>query len=106
MPSTSQLAILCALLWIAAAPLAHADQLADIKHKGDLVCGVLATDEPMSFVDPQTRTIIGYEVDLCKAVARKIGVTATVKQVAVARANSGASARSRGHPCRDPHAHP
>jgi polar amino acid transport system substrate-binding protein len=66
------------------AQLAYADQLADIKHKGELVCGVLATDEPMSFVDPQTRTIIGYEVDLCRVVARKIGVTATVKQVAVA----------------------
>ena len=62
---------------------AHADQLADIKHKGELVCGVLATDEPMSFVDPATRTIVGYEVDLCQAVARRIGVTAIVKQIAV-----------------------
>jgi polar amino acid transport system substrate-binding protein len=35
------------------------------------------------FVDPQTRTIVGYEVDLCRAVARKIGVTAMVKQIAV-----------------------
>jgi polar amino acid transport system substrate-binding protein len=47
------------------------------------VCGVLATDEPMSFVDPQTRTIIGYDVDLCRVVARKLGVSATIKQVAV-----------------------
>jgi polar amino acid transport system substrate-binding protein len=84
MRSTSHLVIAYAFLWIAVPPLARADQLADIKHKGELVCGVLATDEPMSFVDPQTRTIIGYEVDLCKAVARKIGVTATLKQVAVA----------------------
>jgi polar amino acid transport system substrate-binding protein len=66
------------------APLAHADQLADIKHKGELVCGVLGTDEPLSFVDPQTRMIIGYDVDLCRMLARKIGVTATVKQIAVA----------------------
>jgi len=79
-----QVAMVC-LAWLAAeAQPAYADQLADIKHKGELVCGVLATDEPMSFVDPQTRTIIGYEVDLCRAVARKIGVTATIKQVAVA----------------------
>src|SRR4051812_4719299 len=47
---------------------AHADQLDTIKKKGDLVCGVLGTDEPNSFVDPKTRTIIGYEVDLCKAI--------------------------------------
>jgi len=79
-----QVRMLClAALAVAAQPV-HADQLADIKHKGELVCGVLATDEPMSFVDPQTRTIIGYEVDLCRAVARKIGVTASIKQVAVA----------------------
>ena len=79
-----QVAIVCLASLAAEAQQAYADQLADIKHKGELVCGVLATDEPMSFVDPQTRTIIGYEVDLCRAVARKIGVTATIKQVAVA----------------------
>lgn len=73
----------CCALGLAAACTARADQLADIRHKGELTCGVLATDEPMSFVDPQTRTIVGYEVDLCRAVARKIGVTATVKQIAV-----------------------
>jgi len=73
----------CCALSAAATSLARADQLADIRHKGELTCGVLATDEPMSFVDPQTRTIIGYEVDLCRVVARKIGVTATVKQIAV-----------------------
>jgi polar amino acid transport system substrate-binding protein len=71
------------IVWSACAPSARADQLADIKHKGELVCGVLATDEPMSFVDPSTRTIVGYEVDLCEAIAHRIGVTATVKQIAV-----------------------
>lgn len=81
----STLHAVLAWLFFAAAvlPAARANQLADIKHKGELVCGVLATDEPMSFVDPQTRTIVGYEVDLCRDVARRIGVTATVKQIAV-----------------------
>jgi polar amino acid transport system substrate-binding protein len=79
-----QVAMVCLASLAAQARPAYADQLADIKHKGELVCGVLATDEPMSFVDPQTRTIIGYDVDLCRVVARKIGVTATIKQVAVA----------------------
>jgi polar amino acid transport system substrate-binding protein len=77
------IAVACCVVWAAGAAVARADQLADIRHKGELTCGVLATDEPMSFVDPQTRTIIGYEVDLCRAVARKIGVTASVKQIAV-----------------------
>jgi polar amino acid transport system substrate-binding protein len=66
------------------APSLRADQLADIKSKGELVCGVLGTDEPNSFVDPKTRTIVGYEVDLCRAIAQRIGVKATIKQLAVA----------------------
>ena len=64
--------------------VAHADQLADIKKKGEIVVGVLGTDEPNSFVDPKTREIVGYEVDLANAIARKIGVKATFKQIAVA----------------------
>jgi polar amino acid transport system substrate-binding protein len=66
------------------APLAHADQLADIRKKGELICGVLGTDEPMSFVDPATRKLIGYDVDLCGAVARQIGVTPIIRQISVA----------------------
>jgi len=71
-------------LGLALAPAARADQLATIRTKGELVCGVLGTDEPNSFVDPKTRTIIGYEVDLCRAVAAKIGVKPVIKQLAVA----------------------
>lgn len=67
-----------------AATLVHADQLADIRKRGELVCGVLGTDEPNSFIDPKTREIVGYEVDLCRAVAKKIGVDPEVKQLAVA----------------------
>lgn len=66
------------------AGVAHADQLADIKKKGELVVGVLGTDEPATFIDPKTRQIVGYEVDLAEAIARKIGVKLTLKQIAVA----------------------
>ena len=62
----------------------HADQLADIKKKGQIVIGVLGTDEPNSFVDPKTRELIGYDVDLGTAVAKKIGVKPVFKQIAVA----------------------
>ncbi|MBV8502674.1 MAG: ABC transporter substrate-binding protein [Paucibacter sp.] len=62
----------------------QADQLADIKKKGELVVGVLGTDEPNSFVDPKTRQIVGYDVDLATAVAKKLGVKLTIKQLAVA----------------------
>jgi len=64
---------------------ANADQLADIKAKGELVCGVLGTDEPFSFIkDPASREIVGYDVDLCNAVAKSIGVKPVLKQIAVA----------------------
>jgi polar amino acid transport system substrate-binding protein len=63
---------------------ARADQLADIRKKGEIVFGVLGTDEPNSFVDPKTREIVGYEVDIAKAIAQKIGVKPVFKQLAVA----------------------
>jgi polar amino acid transport system substrate-binding protein len=63
---------------------AHADQLDDIKKKGEIVFGVLGTDEPNSFVDPKSREIVGYEVDIAKAIAQKIGVKPVFKQLAVA----------------------
>jgi len=66
------------------ANLAHADQLADIKQKGQIVFGVLGTDEPNSFIDPRTRQLVGYEIDLASAVAKKIGVKPVFKQMAVA----------------------
>lgn len=80
---------LLAPLAVAAAALLHttaarADQLDDIRKKGEIVIGVLGTDEPNSFVDPRTREIIGYDVDLGNAIARKIGVKAVWKQLAVA----------------------
>lgn len=84
MPVMFRVACGWVVLWTACTATVRADQLAEIQHKGDLVCGVLATDEPMSFVDPRTRTIVGYEVDLCLVIARKIGVKANVKQIAVA----------------------
>ncbi len=70
---------------IAVASLAaHADQLSDIKKKGEIVIGVLGIDEPNSFIDPKTREFIGYEIDLAKAIAAKIGVKPVFKQIAVA----------------------
>ena len=73
-----------ATLLAVASLAAQADQLADIKQKGELVIGVLGIDEPNSFIDPKTREFIGYEVDLAKAIAARIGVKPVFKQIAVA----------------------
>ncbi|QYG03156.1 MULTISPECIES: ABC transporter substrate-binding protein [Massilia] len=66
------------------AGLAHADQLADIKKKGQIVFGVLGTDEPNSFIDPTSRQLVGYEIDIANAVAKKLGVKPVFKQISVA----------------------
>ncbi|ADU98765.1 ABC transporter substrate-binding protein [Alicycliphilus denitrificans] len=63
---------------------AMADQLADIKAKGSLVCGVLGTSKPFSFPNPQTREIQGYDVDFCSAVAKSLGVKLEIKPISVA----------------------
>ncbi len=62
---------------------AQADQLADIRKKGTIVFGVLGTDEPNSFIDPKTRQLVGYEIDIATAVAKKIGVKPVFKQMSV-----------------------
>jgi len=81
----NRIRLLAVTLVAAFAPLAaQADQVADIKAKGELVCGVLGTDDPFSFVDPKSREIVGYEVDLCNAIAKKLGVKTSLKQLAVA----------------------
>lgn len=68
---------------VSAAP-AHADQLADITARGTLVCGTLGTSQPFSFQDAATRTLVGYDVDVCKLVADKLGVGVEYKLLSVA----------------------
>jgi len=81
---TKLIALVGATVLSLSAAVGHADQLEDIKKKGELVVGVLGTDEPATFIDPKTRQFIGYEVDLANAIADKIGVKPVFKQVAVA----------------------
>jgi polar amino acid transport system substrate-binding protein len=60
---------------LALSPLAHADQLDTVKAAGELKCGVGFEYKPFSFTqDPKTRQLVGYDVDICNAVAAKIGV--------------------------------
>ncbi|NMM28552.1 MAG: transporter substrate-binding domain-containing protein [Glaciimonas sp.] len=80
----SLLPTLLASLIAFASVTAQADQLSDIKKKGEIVFGVLGIDEPNSFVDPKTREFVGYEIDLAKAVAKQLGVKPVFKQLAVA----------------------
>ncbi|WP_025140473.1 ABC transporter substrate-binding protein [Achromobacter sp. DH1f] len=63
---------------------AQADQVADIKARGELICGTLGTSQPFSFQDAASRQLVGYDVDVCKLVADKLGVKVSYKLLSVA----------------------
>ncbi|VVD61606.1 transporter substrate-binding domain-containing protein [Pandoraea terrigena] len=62
------------LATLAMTGVAHADQLADIKARGTLVCGTQNASEPYAFPDAATRRIVGFDVDVCNAIAKGLGV--------------------------------
>lgn len=67
--------LLClTLTTLGAAATAHADALADIKARGTIVCGTQNASEPYAFPDANTRQIVGFDVDVCKAIAKGLGV--------------------------------
>lgn len=68
------LAGLGAIASLAIAPAAHADRLADIKARGTLICGTQNASAPYAYQDPATRSFVGYDVDMCGALARGLGV--------------------------------
>ncbi len=65
--------VVVALLW-SHVP-ARADELDDIKARGTLVVGVAEASPPFSFRDGSG--IVGYDVDLAAAVAKRLGVGLT-----------------------------
>src|SRR5580698_1408431 len=69
------LAVLTLLVPGAFAQQAQNDGLATIQAAGVLKCGVGFEYKPFSFPqDPKTRQLVGYDVDICNAIAAKIGV--------------------------------
>lgn len=62
---------------------AHADELADIKSSGTLTCGVFGDIVPLGFQDPKTRSIVGFDVDVCAAIAEDLKVKLDLKTLSV-----------------------
>jgi polar amino acid transport system substrate-binding protein len=62
---------------------ANANRLEEIKSRGRLVCATLSGTEPLAFQDPRTRQYIGFDIDLCNALARRLGVAMEHKPIAV-----------------------
>jgi polar amino acid transport system substrate-binding protein len=61
--------------------VAYADELADIKAKGVLVAGVKDAVVPFGYVDEQSKQIVGFDVDICREIANKMGVKLELKPV-------------------------
>jgi polar amino acid transport system substrate-binding protein len=59
----------------------NADTLEDVKAKGVLVAGVKDAVVPFGYVDPMTKELVGLDVDICKEIAKKIGVDIDLKPV-------------------------
>ena len=61
--------------------VAVADEMADIKAKGVLVAGVKDAVVPFGYVDEQSKQIVGFDVDICREIANKMGVKLELKPV-------------------------
>ena len=73
---------LVALTAAVAAP-AFADQWGDIQQRKELRCATFADVPPFAAPDPKSREMVGFDVDLCNAIAAKFGVKATIVPVSV-----------------------
>ncbi|HDX8754112.1 TPA: ABC transporter substrate-binding protein [Klebsiella michiganensis] len=62
---------------------ASADLLSDITARGDLKCAVYSDVPPFSSPDVKTRQLVGMDVDLCTALAEKMGLKLTLVPTSV-----------------------
>jgi polar amino acid transport system substrate-binding protein len=75
----ASIAVLCGV----AAPAAHADQLQDILQRKELRCGTLADIPPFATADARTRELVGFDVDMCHAVGKRLGVAVTLVPMSI-----------------------
>lgn len=59
--------------------------LDEVKRKGILVAGVKDSSPPFGFVDRDTGALAGYDVDIVKAIAARLGVKAVFTPVTAAK---------------------
>ena len=73
---------------VALAGPAWADQLDDIIANKTLRCATFADVPPFAAPDPQTREMVGFDVDLCGAIANALGVKAEIKPVSYTKSRA------------------
>lgn len=59
--------------------IASADQLDDIKKAGVVNIAVFDSNPPFGYVDPQTKKIVGYDVDIANEIGKALGVKVELK---------------------------
>src|SRR5205085_7711394 len=79
---TPRLALAALALCAASAP-ALADQWQEIQQRKELRCATFADVPPFAAPDPKTREMVGFDVDLCKSIAKRWGVEAKVTPLSV-----------------------
>ena len=62
---------------------AQADQWQDIQQRKELRCGTFADVPPFAAPDPKTCEMVGFDVDLCNALAKRLGVAAKITPLSV-----------------------
>jgi len=62
---------------------AQADQLQDVLQRKELKCGTFADVPPFAAPDPKTREMAGFDVDMCGAIAKRLGVTVSITPLSV-----------------------
>jgi len=62
---------------------ALADQWADMQASKQLKCGTFADVPPFAAPDPKTRQMVGFDVDMCDALAKHLGLTPVVTPLSV-----------------------
>ncbi|CAI1100573.1 ABC transporter substrate-binding protein [Serratia liquefaciens] len=53
---------------------AHADKLDDIKKAGVVRIAVFDSNPPFGYIDPQSKKLVGYDVDVADAIGKALGV--------------------------------
>jgi polar amino acid transport system substrate-binding protein len=62
---------------------AFADQWSDMQQRKELRCATFADVPPFAAPDPKTREMVGFDVDMCNALAKHLGLKASVTPVSV-----------------------
>jgi len=73
--------VLVALSILLTCTQSFAGKIEEIKARGKLVCGVKDAVVPFGFVDEQSKQLVGFDVDICKYMADKLGVGLELKVV-------------------------